>query len=337
MIQLPNREDWLRELSFLEQKKEDLPLPVYTPHLIEVMKTVKEDHLPWSLFVEGMVILLAADPDFIHGKTYRERLESDPQLLSVLREKMNELAETHHPLALPYALTLFRMEEEPQAASALAFYLAASSPALALQLADQAAESRDPVVLHRVLSVYNRIGQTARQEEVLQRLIEEHAPGEEMYRAQLSSLQRQKAEEETEAALRKEDFHQAINAVDQVGEMDRTGRLYALRGTANQGLGLFQASIHDFLQALDRGYSTPEIYNDLSIAYYLTGNTEEAIRTLQEGLEKVGEEERMLYNLLVYAIQADRTELAVDTLNKLKDRDIADPRIREDVEKILKQ
>lgn len=333
-IRLPEKEAWLAELSFLERVNNPVPMPVYTPHLIEIMKTTQEEALPWTLFVEGMVILLAADPDFRYAKEYKDQLKQDPAVLAALREKMQDLADANHPMAFPFALTLYTIEEDAVSASILAALFLPFDEKTAHRMSLVAETTDESFVLARLLPVYQQLQMDKKREALLTKLLALDAPGDELYRRQLHQLQQNRIEQQAEAALSREDFHETVRQVDDAGEAMRSGKMYALRGLANQGLGLFDASIRDLEQAIDKQYETPELLNDLSIAYYLTGQAEEAISVLEEGIQKHGTDERLLYNLFVYAIQTDRTDLAVETLETLRSIEISDPQIRSDVERI---
>lgn len=335
MPSLPHSKEWLDELSFLEQKNAEIPLPAYTPHLIEVMKTVQEEHLPWMLFVEGMLIVLAANPDFIYADVYRNWLLQDEKILPSLRHTMNELADSGNAMAFPYAHALYAQQPDPETAAALAFlYLTEGDEQNARFFAEHT-KGNNPVAMARLLTVYQRLEDDDKTGQMLTRLIEENAPGTEFYRSQLRVLQQKVAEKEAEEALRKNDFHAAVRTIDDLGETLLTGRLFYLRGTAQQGLGFFEASIRDLVHAIEEEFGPPEVYNDLSIAYYLTGAHEEAIQTLQEGLAKTKHDERMLYNLFVYAIQSDRTDIALEALETLRQIEITDPQIRADIDRII--
>lgn len=331
---LPDKKRWLESLSFLEQKDGLEPLPVYTPNLIEVMKTGSEENLPWTLFVEGMLILLAADPDFAHAQAYREKLSSDPALLPLIRQRLDELAELRHPLAFPFAVGLYAMAPDQKTAALLSALYLSEDPEESLRLFDAAKSTDDPEALKRLLPVARQL-KPEETERLLAGLIEKDPAGAQLYRGQLHVLQQERALTEAQKALEREDFHRVIEIADDIGETLRTPELTALRGTANQGLGLFDASIRDLEEAIQKGAASPERYNDLSIAYYLTGDAEQAIETLLEGIRILGEDERMRYNLFVYGMQTDRTDLAAESLEKLRQMHIRDPQIRQDLARIF--
>ena len=345
----PYRERILEELSFLEWtdtrlfesvEAKPVPMPVRTDALIQQMK--QADELPPALYLEGMVLLLSADPDFVHADTYRRILSKEKGVAAALSRRAFEWrVEEDNLRALSYALTAFQLNPNDSLAKALIAVLYAEdgsnhSPAIR-RLSEEVAldEAAEPDSRELIARLYFAQGDYARAESVLSRIVYEKGSERPASTSELlREIRNKKYEQEARYALNRGDYQAVIDDLHDMDPEEKTGETWFHLAQAHQGLGDFSNSIPLMENAISGGYIHVDAYNDLSIAHYMSGNLEDAIHVSLRARELFGDDERVLYNLLIYRLQQEAYEEAQELLEKLQAMNIADPEIRKSLDSL---
>lgn len=348
----PNRDAVLDELSFLEWKDHRLfeslsvdpaPMPILTGKLIERMKSGEESEIPPGLYIEGMVLLLAADPDFPHADTYRAILSRDPGMIAALKEQMMTMFREKDTSAFLYALALVSLVPEDSTVTAV---LAQGlftwdginahddiSHLLRIVREDRSSSAETNLI---AASAAMAIGDMALGEHLLEDVRSTDAQQErEVAEQMLADIRRDQRIDSARQAMNRQDFEGAIRLIMEVSKADRTALDFFLLGESQQGLGLFVQSIENLARAIDMGCEEKDAYNDLSIAYYLSNRFDEAIDVAEWGLNLWPNDEKLMFNQLIYLLQADRVEEARTILDQLRAMEIEDEEIRESLEEML--
>lgn len=342
-MRLPGAEQWIENVVFLESKGKvgengiDVPLPVYSRRLQESVKTGDAD-IPPSWFLEGMAIVLAADPKFLHADSYRSWLLEDRRWLrSEMKKRWNE----SDPTVACFAAVLLQDDPDDSLAASVMASVLVDEPnaaerigALCTQVLED--DEKDEDALWICASVAREVKLLGLAIQCLEKI--QFSSNEERahaVRETLRSLMNEWSLERAEILLRQQQYEEVVSLLGDLDPRDRSPYAWFLTGQAQQGMGLFSISKASLVKAIESGYQTPEAYNDLAIAYYIEENFVQALQVAEDGLARFPEEPRLLYNRLVFALQTGRTEEAQESLNRLRNVEISDPELRKSVDEIL--
>lgn len=343
----PYREQALEQLSFLEAEKaalakaapgEKILLPVYTPRLIQYMKTGNEDVIPATLFYEGIVILLAADPEFKQAEEYIHLLSQEKELLKHLKESATVVENQDGILGASYHMLI--LDLEPERVESLIYLL----------MQYHGANNKEALqdVLQKILQINPEQIKTDDLELIASFCIQEQqyddathvfAYLEDERKSEMSDEAKTMAQEfrvqqhqsKMEEALNRQDFSGAMRIYDEIALQDRKGIHYFLYGEAQQGLGHFPQSIVSLTKAIEEGVDRSDAFNDLSIAYYLSQQVDQAYEVARQGLERYPDNEKLLYNLLVFLLQLEEVEEAKNIFHVLQTMELKDEEIQSNV------
>lgn len=348
---LPERKEALNELSFLDWKDpalfhalgiEPVPMPVRTDRLIVLMKQTKDDVIPSAFYIEGMILLLAADPNFPHAAAYRSILAKEEDHIARMEETVQKLAESDDPNLIPLAIYLLSISKNSVAAAILARYYAQLDPRLyrgsILSLVERIVNAPNPSADDKQIAanLLFIVGEMDRAEHILEEIAyDPKTPAPEDASEMLHSIRVEKAVRSAKEALNQQRYEEVIGELTALSPADRNDIVYFLLAEAQQGLGLYRQSIGNFEKAIELGIEDIDAFNDLSIAHYLTDDVEAAVRVLEEARVRFGNDERILYNLMIYKMQLNELDEANQIYEKLLRMDIRDPEIKRSLEEFL--
>lgn len=345
----PYRQQALDQLSFLEVSKgtfikgsgDQALLPVYSPRLIQYMKKGDENVVPANLFYEGMVIVLAADPNFESAGLYIRILGQEENLLQQLKESAAVIQETDAVVGASFAILI--LDLDPKDVSSLIYLL--------LRYHAEQMMGEVNAVLDELLTIdWEKIEtddldlmaafliQQNRKEEAEslfsyidgQRKEEMSEEGRLIYQELLT----EKSNRAMQQALNQQNFDGAVKLFTEIPQQNRTPLHYFYYGEAQQGLGHFPQSIVSLTKAMEGGIHKSDLYNDLAIAYYLSQQVEQAAEVVEEGLGHFPTDENLLYNGVVYSLQLEKEEKAKHYLKQLQKIEIKDVEIAASVEEL---
>lgn len=346
----PDRTSVLDSLSFLEWKDstrfrelhiDPVPMPVPTDALIECMKT--SHSVPAELYIEGMLLLLAADPEFVHAEAYREILSQDKKMIRTIADRALDKIAGNDRTALSDAIAVLEIDPESATAqAALVWGYAAIDPMLYEKeirfLSDSfyQNENASEKAKIRMAHFYFQADEIDRAENLLTSITydNERMPSEEELHL-LNRIRIRKREKEGQILLNRQEFEKVIDELASIYPEEKTARIHFLIGEAQQGMGAFKQSIASLETAIELGIEEADAYNDLSIAHYLLSDYRNAIQVAEMARERFGNNERILYNLLVYYLQDESVDKATKVFETLRMMEIRDPEIRKSLESLM--
>lgn len=329
----------VENISFIDLKtssykglKYDIPYPIVTDSLVTgIKKGAFSEDLSYKHIVEGMIVLLAMDKDFIYKEDYLKSLDI---LLKDLKAYCQTIGQDMMAKEDPIYIYYFRfiylhLDEDP-----FNHYLYAST--LYRMITEDKEFFRDQAnqILEKISIKY-----------------EDFAPAYDLLghisydRGQYnkSYIYFKKALEKSEDDLVKEEIRSYIEKVFPLAYMERgllslnSNKLDLARsefmesktrdntGLVNFYLGLVEDKINNtqraisyYNEAIEKGMEDSVLFQNLSTAYFRTGDRIKALEIINIGLNKNKDDIYLIYNRMVININMERLDLAKKDMKELK-------------------
>lgn len=323
----------LKDTSSNELLK-DLDLPVYIDDMkTGIMTGQMQEEISLEKFLDGMIINIGVDPDFIHADEYKIILnkyipdiarytaskalssdDSDKSLLFlrggyILNPEDNYNSYLYARYLWPIA---FNLEEE----NADEFV----KESLKI-LQDIIARDNDFAIAYYELgNIYKNLGEYIKARSYYNNALQKTDSPEAMdeIRDKLTEINDNAEVEEALYFIGKSRYDDAIKKLTGLLSNKKRADAYYYLGVAYQNIGQYDNSIMAFENALDAGADFREVYNDYGVSLYLREKPYEALNIIEEGLGKYPSDPRLSYNKI-------QINLVIGNINKAK----------EDIEELL--
>lgn len=312
----------------------DLDLPVYIDDMkTGIMTGQMQEEISLEKFLDGMIINIGVDPDFIHADEYKVILnkyitdiarytaskalasdDSDKSLLFlrggyILNPENNYNSYLYARYLWPIA---FNLEEE----NADEFV----KESLKI-LQDIIARDNDFAIAYYELgNIYKNLGEYIKARSYYNNALQKTDSPEAMdeIRDKLAEINDNAEIEEALYFIGKSRYDDAIKKLTGLLSNKKRADAYYYLGVAYQNIGQYDNSIMAFENALDAGADFREVYNDYGVSLYLREKPYEALSMIEEGLGKYPSDPRLSYNKI-------QINLVIGNINKAK----------EDIEELL--
>ena len=312
----------------------DLDLPVYIDDMkTGIMTGQMQEEISLEKFLDGMIINIGVDPDFIHADEYKVILnkyipdiarytaskalasdDSDKSLLFlrggyILNPEDNYNSYLYARYLWPIA---FNLEEE----NADEFV----KESLKI-LQDIIARDNDFAIAYYELgNIYKNLGEYIKARSYYNNALQKTDSPEAMdeIRDKLTEINDNAEIEEALYFIGKSRYDDAIKKLTGLLSNKKRADAYYYLGVAYQNIGQYDNSIMAFENALDAGADFREVYNDYGVSLYLREKPYDALSIIEEGLGKYPSDPRLTYNKI-------QINLVIGNINKAK----------EDIEELL--
>ncbi len=331
----------------------DLPLPIYVSDMSKgIMAGEMDESIELDNFLEGMLINIGADPEFMHNEEYKSILA---HYIGDINKYASQKAMEYSDDDINKALLVLRGAYSINPRESVSSYLYAKALwPMAYEVNDEFKDSfiREALkILQDIITydenfalsyfelgnIYSNLGEYIKARNfyniALGKTDMDDARGE--IRNRLTEINDNADIEEALYMIGKSDYNGAIKKL--TGLLSKTNRpdAYYYLGVAYQNLGQYENSIMAFENSLDKGADFRELYNDFAISLYMAKREEEALAIIEEGLEKYPADPRLVYNKIQINLSIGRLREAKNDLDELLTYDDLTDEIKQNLE-ILK-
>lgn len=336
---------------------DDLPLPIYMDDMGKGIASGEfQEKIDLKLILQGMLINIGADEDFLHNYAYTNVL--------------NHYLENIGAFASQEAIKA--MEENPDKAILLtrgAYILDPSDDFNAYSYArllwtraydENIKEDDKDIFVKEALRILQEI--ISRNEDFAIAYYElgriyanlgEYLKARNYYNHALAKTDSPEAKEEVRDRLReindnaeieealylisKSDYNKAIIQLTGILSQTKRADAYYYLAVAYQNIGQYENSILAFENALKGGADFREAYNDYAISLYLNNQGEKALTIIRQGLKKYPEDARMSYNKIQIELSLGLIEEGKKDIDNLLTFDDLTDEIKENLQIIKNQ
>ena len=308
-------------LAYLDLKEanqypvlKDLPLPIYVDDIQSgIMTGSMSDKIELENFLDGMIINIGADKDFMHNEEYKVILaqflddiskyasskalavaDSDIHKALLLLRGAYILNPTDNYNAYFYARFLWPRAYEVEDKFKDDFIRAALEI-----LQDTIVNDEDFAISYYELgNIYANLGEYTKARSFYNNALQKtDAPeAQDEIRDKLTEIGDNADIEESLYFIGKGDYNSAIKKLTGLLSNKKRADAYYYLGVAYQNIGQYENSIMAFENSLDAGAEFRELYNDYAISLYLNDRQLDALSIIAEGLEKFPQDPRLVYN-----------------------------------------
>ncbi|WP_073998157.1 tetratricopeptide repeat protein [Anaerococcus urinomassiliensis] len=323
----------LKDTSSNELLK-DLDLPVYIDDMkTGIMTGQMQEEISLEKFLDGMIINIGVDPDFIHADEYKVILNKYiPDIARYTSSKA--LASDNSDKSLLFLRGGYILNPEDNYNSYLyARYLWPIAFNLEEENADEFVKeglkilqdiiSRDhnfAIAYYELGNIYKNLGEYIKARSYYNNALQKTDSPEAMdeIRDKLTEINDNAEIEEALYFIGKSRYDDAIKKLTGLLSNKKRADAYYYLGVAYQNIGQYDNSIMAFENSLDAGADFREVYNDYGVSLYLREKPYEALNIIEEGLDKYPSDPRISYNKI-------QINLVIGNINKAK----------EDIEELL--
>lgn len=323
----------LKDSSSNELLKE-LDLPVYIDDMkTGIMTGQMQEEISLEKFLDGMIINIGVDPDFIHADEYKVILNNYiPDISKYTASKA--LASDDSDKSLLFLRGGYILNPEDNYNSYLyARYLWPIAFSLEEENADQfvkeslkilqdiiARDNDFAIAYYELGNIYKNLGEYIKARIYYNNALQKTDSPEAMdeIRDKLTEINDNAEIEEALYFIGKSRYDDAIKKLTGLLSNKKRADAYYYLGVAYQNIGQYDNSIMAFENALDAGADFREVYNDYGVSLYLREKPYEALSIIEEGLGKYPSDPRLSYNKI-------QINLVIGNINKAK----------EDIEELL--
>lgn len=323
----------LKDTSSNELLK-DLDLPVYIDDMkTGIMTGQMQEEISLEKFLDGMIINIGVDPDFIHADEYKVILNNYIPAISKYTAS-KALASDNIDKSLLFLRGGYILNPEDNYNSYLyARYLWPIAFDLEEENADEFVKeslkilqdiiSRDQnfaIAYYELGNIYKNLGEYIKARSYYNNALQKTDSPEAMdeIRDKLTEINDNAEIEEALYFIGKSRYDDAIKKLTGLLSNKKRADAYYYLGVAYQNIGQYDNSIMAFENALDAGADFREVYNDYGVSLYLREKPYEALNIIEEGLGKYPSDPRLSYNKI-------QINLVIGNINKAK----------EDIEELL--
>ena len=350
------------DISFMELKDKDLPLPIITDKLVKEIKMGNlEDEIDQKFFIEGMVYILGTDPNFVHAKAYVELLNNYDKpiedyifyiALRALEEDKYDLAAINFralKLLYPeninakfnYALTLEGIGQEKTSNNKEEeglIFLQESTRELE-EILDM--DEDYGLAYYKLGFHYKALGYFLKAKLIWTKhlgLDKDEIRLQEI-RGELELIENDVALETGLTYLSREYYDKALDSFLKLSpRMNKWWELKYLIGICYKGLLEYENAVQYLEEALELYKLDGELYNELGICLFTTGDFKKAIDVFSEGIENILEDYKLIFNRGLCYFQLGELKQAYKDIEYAESLNPYDENIKiqkEELEKIM--
>jgi tetratricopeptide repeat protein len=310
-----------KNLAYLDLKEssdypvlEDIPLPIYVDDMQSgIMTGTMSERIEIENFIDGMLINIGADREFLYNEEYKVILT---QFLDDISKYASSKAIAVADEDLNKALLLLRGGYILNSSDNYNSYLYArflwpkAYDSDDKYKEDFIRESLDilqntivndenfAISYYELGNIYANLGEYIKARSFYDKALQKtDAPeAENEIRDKLTEINDNAEIEESLYFIGKGDYNNAIKKLTGLLSNKKRADAYYYLGVAYQNIGQYENSIMAFENALDAGAEFRELYNDYAVSLFLNDRQVDALSVIAEGLEKFPQDPRLVYN-----------------------------------------
>ena len=333
----------------------DLPLPIYVSDMQSGILTGQmADKIDVEIFLQGMLINIGADPEFIHNGEYKSIIahyipdvskytasislniadEDIDKALLLLRAGylLNPLDNYN---AYLYARLLWPRAYEVEDKFKDDFI----RESLEILQSILNKDNNFAIAYYELGNIYANLGEYVKSRNyynnALRKTDTDEACNE--IRDRLSEINDNAEIEEALYFIGKGNYNEAIIKLTGLLSNKKRADAYYYLGVAYQNIEQYENSIMAFENSLDSGAEFREIYNDYAISLYVSGKEIEALDLIDEGLLKYPSDPRLAYNKIQINLTLGNLSRAKEDIEELLTFDDLSDEIRANLMTIKNQ
>ncbi len=333
----------------------DLPLPIYVSDMQSGILTGQmADKIDVENFLQGMLINIGADPEFIHNEEYKSIIahyipdvskytasislniadEDIDKALLLLRAGylLNPLDNYN---AYLYARLLWPRAYEVEDKFKDDFI----RESLEILQSILNKDNNFAIAYYELGNIYANLGEYVKSRNyynnALRKTDTDEACNE--IRDRLSEINDNAEIEEALYFIGKGNYNEAIIKLTGLLSNKKRADAYYYLGVAYQNIEQYENSIMAFENSLDSGAEFREIYNDYAISLYVSGKEIEALDLIDEGLLKYPSDPRLAYNKIQINLTLGNLSRAKEDIEELLTFDDLSDEIRANLMTIKNQ
>lgn len=333
----------------------DLPLPIYVSDMSKgIISGDMNQSIELDNFLQGMLINIGADPEFLHNEEYKSILA---HYLSDVNKYASQKAMEYSDEDINKALLILRGAYVINPKDNVSSYLYAKALwPMAYEASDEFKDDfiRESLkILQDIISydenfslsyfelgnIYSNLGEYIKARNYYNLALNKTDADDarEEVRDRLTEINDNADIEEALYMIGKSDYNGAIKKL--TGLLSKTNRpdAYYYLGVAYQNLGQYENSNMAFENALDKGADFRELYNDYAISLFMAKREDEALNIIDEGLGIYPADPRLVYNKIQINLSVGKLREAKDDLDELLTYDDLSDEIKQNLEIIKHQ
>lgn len=292
----------------------DIPLPIYVDDIQSgIMTGSMSEKIELENFLDGMLINIGADQDFLHNEEYKVILT---QFLDDISRYASSKAIAVADFDINKALLLLRGGYILNPADNYNAYLYARflwprayevenkykddfiREALDILQKTLVKDENFAISYYELGNIYANLGEYIKARNFYNNALQKtEAPeAQDEIRDKLTEINDNAEIEESLYFIGKGDYNSAIKKLTGLLSNKKRADAYYYLGVAYQNIGQYENSIMAFENSLDTGAEFRELYNDYAISLYLSDRQVDALSVIAEGLEKFPQDPRLTYN-----------------------------------------
>lgn len=345
---------YTKKLAYLNLKDsskndllKDLDLPIYIDDMTSgILNGQMSEEISLEKFLDGMIINIAYDPDFVYADEYKVVLSkyiSDITKYTASKALITNdkdkailflrggyiLNPNDHYNAYLYARALWPIayDEDEKVSDE---FIKESLKILQNIISD------DPdfaIAYYELGNIYKNLGEYIKARNYYNNALQKTDSPEAMdeIRNNLIEINDNADIEEALYYIGKSRYNEAIIKLTGILSNKKRADAYYYLAVAYQNIGQYENSIMAFENALDMGADFRELYNDYAISLYLNEKAYDALKVIEEGLNKYPSDPRLSYNKIQIEIVTGNLNGAKNDIEELLSFDDLSDEIRENL------
>lgn len=324
----------LKESASYELLKE-IPLPIYLKDMKEgVQSGDMENKINLDIILEGMLINIGSDQDFLHNYEYINVLNhylKDITAFSADRAKKAMDDDRDKALLLLRAgYILNPLDEFNSYNYARLLWPKAYDDNIkekddfvkeALRILQEIIEKNENFAIsyYELANIYANLGEYLKARNYYNQALAktDSEIAKEEVRDKLREINDNADIEEALYYIGKSNYNQAIIKLTEILSKHKRADAYYYLAVAYQNINQYENSILAFQNALNEGGEFRQLYNDYAISLYLNKDIEKALIIIEEGLKKFPEDPRLSYNKIQINLSLGNIREAKKDIDKL--------------------
>lgn len=333
----------------------DLPLPIYVDDFSTgIMSGQMDERIELDNFLQGMLINIGADPEFLHTEEYKTALlnylsdvnkYATSKALAVADDDINKallllrggyiLNPTDNYNAYIYARFLWPMAYEADDKIKDDFI----REALDILQKTISNDENFAISYYELGNIYANLGEYIKARNYYNKALTKTDSDEAMneIRDKLTEINDNAEVEEALYLIGKSDYNGAIIKLTGLLSTKKRADAYYYLAVAYQNIGQYENSIMAFNNSLDQGAEFREVYNDFAISLHMVGKEIEALNIINEGLDKFPADPRLTYNKIQINLMLGNIGKAREDIEELLTYDDLSDEIRANLYTIKQQ
>ena len=325
---------------------EDVPLPIYVDDIQSgIMTGTMSEKIELENFLDGMIINIGADKDFLHNEEYKIILTNflddiskfaSSKAMAIADKDINKallllrggyiLNPTDNYNAYLYARFLWPKAFEANDKFKEDFI----REALNILQNTISNDENFAISYYELGNIYTNLGEYIKARSFYNNALQktDSIEAQDEIRDKLTEINDNAEIEEALYFIGKSDYNGAIKKLTGLLSNKKRADAYYYLGVAYQNVGQYENSIMAFENALDAGAEFRELYNDYAVSLFLNERQIDALEIIEEGLEKYPQDPRLVYNKIQVNLTLGNIGRAKEDIDELLSYDDLTDEIR---------